>query len=179
MMEDLISEIVGALAEGSSSLYESSSSVIENVSDLAAEVSESDIYALADGNFYGTGVDFSDLFDSGNDAEDSLLPTIDEGNSQVLYEEQDDSSQVSFGSKYTDAEISKMKSDVDRAQNEVTARKNDVNNWESKVSLNDTKEHRANGDYAHAVSKLNEAKSRYNHAVDELNNAKRRLNNAT
>lgn len=93
--------------------------------------------------------------------------------------ESNDASQISFGLKYSDAEISKMKSDVDRAQSEVTARRNDVSNWESKVSLNDTKEHRANGDYAHAVSKLNEAKSRYNHAVDELNDAKRRLNNAT
>lgn len=89
-----------------------------------------------------------------------------------------ESSDISFGSKYSDAEISKMKSDVDRAQNEVTARRNDVSNWESKVSLNDTKEHRANGDYSHAVSKLNEAKSRYNHAVDELNSAKRKLNSA-
>lgn len=86
---------------------------------------------------------------------------------------------ISFGSKYSDAEISKIRSDVDRAQSEVNARRNDVSNWESKVSLNDTKEHRANGDYAHAVSRLNEAKSRYNHAVDELNNAKRKLNSAT
>ena len=89
-------------------------------------------------------------------------------------------SDLSFlGANYSDAEISKMKSDVERAEYEVSCRKNDVSNWESKVSLNDTKEHRANGDYAHAVSKLNEAKSRYNHAVNELNNAKRRLNNAT
>lgn len=90
-----------------------------------------------------------------------------------------DYSQLSFGSKYSDTEISKMRSDVDHAQSEVNARRNDVSNWESKVSLNDTKEHRANGDYAHAVSRLNEAKSRYNHAVDELNNAKRKLNSAT
>lgn len=85
---------------------------------------------------------------------------------------------ASFTGKYTDAEIDKLTQDVDKAQHEVTVRKNDVSNWESKVSLNNTKEHRDNGDYAHAVSKLNEAKSRYNSAVDHLNDAKSRLNNA-
>lgn len=178
-MEDLIGEIVDALSEGTSSLYESTSSVIENISDFVPDVSKSDIYALADGNFCGTRVDFSNLFDSGNDLEDCFSSTIDEENSQVQYQVHDDSSQVSFGAKYTEAEICKMNSDVDSAQSEVNACKREVNNWESKVSLNDTKEHRANGDYSHAVDKLNDAKSRYNHAVDELNNAKRRLNNAT
>lgn len=83
-----------------------------------------------------------------------------------------------FKPSYTDAEIIRMKSDVEHAETEVSRLKSDVNSWESKVSLNDTKEKRANGDYAHAVSKLNEAKSRYNHAVDELKNAKRKLNSA-
>lgn len=84
-----------------------------------------------------------------------------------------------FKPSYTDAEISRMKSDVEHAEAEVFRRKSDINNWESKVSLNDTKDKRANGDYAHAVSKLNEAKSRYNDAVDKFNNAKRKLNSAT
>ncbi len=82
------------------------------------------------------------------------------------------------GVKYTDAEIDRMESDVDMAQSEVSARRADVLNWESKVSLNDTKEHRANGDYANAVNRLNEAKSRYNTALDRLNDAQRKLNNA-
>lgn len=87
--------------------------------------------------------------------------------------------QIAFeGNKYTDAEIDKMESDVDMAQSEVNARRADVSNWESKVSLNDTKEHRENGDYANAVSRLNEAKSRYNSALDRLNNAQSKLNNA-
>lgn len=90
-----------------------------------------------------------------------------------------DSSDISFGSvKYTDAEIDKMEHDVDMAEYEVSCRKSDVSLWESKVSLNNTEEHRANGDYANAISRLNEAKSRYNNAVDRLNSAKSKLNNA-
>lgn len=87
--------------------------------------------------------------------------------------------EVSFGSSlYTDAEIDKMKHDVDMAESEVAARKSDVSNWESKVSLNNTDEHKKNGDYANAVSHLNDAKSRYNAAMDRLNAAKCKLNNA-
>lgn len=91
----------------------------------------------------------------------------------------EDDHEVSFGSSiYTDAEIDKMKHDVDMAESEVVARKSDVSNWESKVSLNNTDEHKKNGDYANAVSHLNDAKSRYNAAVDRLNSAKSKLNNA-
>lgn len=87
--------------------------------------------------------------------------------------------QVSFGKNhYSDAEIDRMKSDVERAEHEVICRKNDMKNWESKVSLNDTKAHRENGDYAHAVERLNEAIARYNEAVSKCNDAKSKLNNA-
>lgn len=89
-----------------------------------------------------------------------------------------DSSQIHFGAKYTDAEIDKMKTDINMAAHEVSCRKSDVELWESKVSLNNTKEHRENGDYANAESRLNEAKSKYNSALDRLHDAKTRLNNA-
>ena len=178
-MEDLIDEVVDFVAESTSSFWENSDTIIEGTPDLIGDVSESAIYALADGNYNDAGLDFSDLFDTG-EVEDSQFSSDETmGEAHISIEEQNDSNEVSFGSKYSDAEISKLKSDVDHAQSEVNARRNDVSNWESKVSLNDTKEHRANGDYAHAVSRLNEAKSRYNHAVDELNNAKRKLNSAT
>ena len=87
-------------------------------------------------------------------------------------------SQVSFGSKYNDAEISRMKDDVSKAEYEVSCRKNDVSNWESKVSLNDTRVKRENGDYDHAVRRLNEAKQQFNNAVSRFNSAKSKLNNA-
>lgn len=83
------------------------------------------------------------------------------------------------GAHYTDAEIDKMKREVSSAENILNNRKSDVSNWEQKVSLNDTKSHKANGDYDHAVDRLNEAKSRYNDALDKLNSAKEKLNNAT
>lgn len=87
--------------------------------------------------------------------------------------------QISFGrNDYSDAEISRMKSDVERAEYDVTCAKNEMKNWESKVSLNDTKEHRENGDYAHCVRKLSEAQSRYNDTVSRYNSAKAKLNNA-
>ena len=87
--------------------------------------------------------------------------------------------QIAFeGNEYTDAEIDKMESDVNMAQSEVNARRADESNWETKVSLNNTKEHRENGDYANALSRLNEAKSRYNTAVDRLNDAQSKLRNA-
>lgn len=85
---------------------------------------------------------------------------------------------LNFTGKYSAEEIDKMEHDVDMALSEMNARKNDVNNWKSKVSLNDTREHRANGDYENAVRHLNEAISRYNNAADEYNSAKRKLNNA-
>ena len=118
----------------------------------------------------------SSMFSNEDDTVSSMLEMLH----NKIKSNSSDGTDLSFlGSNYSDAEISKMKSDVERAEYEVSCRKNDVSNWESKVSLNDNKEHRTNGDYAHAVSRLNEAKSRYNHAVDELNNAKRKLNMAT
>jgi len=87
-------------------------------------------------------------------------------------------SEISFGSKYSDSEIQKMESDVDMAEHEMKCRENDMNNWRSKVSLNDTKEHRANGDYDNAVRHFNEAQSKYNSAVSRYNSALSKLNNA-
>lgn len=92
---------------------------------------------------------------------------------------QSHSSDISFNSAhYTDAEIDKMKHDVDMVKHEMNSRKSVVSNWESKVSLNNTKEHRLNGDYDDAVRHLNEAKSQYNDAVSRYNSAISRLNNA-
>ena len=82
---------------------------------------------------------------------------------------------ISFTGKYSDAEIDKMKHDVDIARSEMVARKNDVDNWKTKVSLNDTKEHHANGDYENTVRHLNDAKNRYNYAVDRYNSALSKL----
>lgn len=87
-------------------------------------------------------------------------------------------SEISFGAKYSDAEIQKMESDVDMAEHEMKCRENDMNNWRSKVSLNDTKEHRANGDYDNAANHYNEARVKYNSAVDKYNSALSKLNNA-
>lgn len=87
-------------------------------------------------------------------------------------------SEISFGSKYSDSEIQKMESDVDMAEHEMKCRESDMNNWRSKVSLNDTKEHRANGDYDNAVRHFNDAQSKYNSAVSRYNSALSKLNNA-
>lgn len=87
-------------------------------------------------------------------------------------------SSIPFGRSYTKDEIRKLEHDVDVAKSEANAYKSDVSNWESKVSLNDTKEHRENGDYAHAVKRLNQARSDYNYAVDRYNSALSKLNNA-
>jgi len=115
---------------------------------------------------WGDGVDFTD------DA-----PLIESEESDERWTNHGD--QISFGKNdYSDAEISRMKSDVERAEYDVTCAKNEMKNWESKVSLNDTKEHRENGDYEHAVQKLNEAIAHYNDAVSKCNSAKAKLNNA-
>lgn len=86
--------------------------------------------------------------------------------------------EVSFTGKYSQAEIERMKSEVDSAKYNMKCRENDVRNWESKVSLNDTKKGHENGDYAHAVQRLNQAKSAYNEAVSRYNSAQSRLSNA-
>ena len=82
------------------------------------------------------------------------------------------------GSHYTDAEISKLRSEVSRTEYEMKCRQNDVREWESKVSLNNTKEHIANGDYNNAVRHLNEAKSNLSTARSAYESAKSKLNNA-
>lgn len=82
------------------------------------------------------------------------------------------------GSHYTDAEISKLRSEVSRTEHEMNSRQGDVREWESKVSLNNTKEHIANGDYDNAVRHLNEAKSRLSTARSAYESAKSKLNNA-
>lgn len=86
--------------------------------------------------------------------------------------------EISFGAKYSDAEIQKMESDVNMAEHEMKCREDDLLNWRSKVSLNDTKEHHDNGDYDNAVSHYNEALSRYNAAVNNYNKTLSILNNA-
>ncbi len=125
----------------------------------------------------GNGKNHDDLpSHHANDRVSSLVEKLQE---KIHRHCEDDEHEVSFGSSiYTDAEIDKMKHDVEMAESEVIARKSDVSNWESKVSLNNTEEHKAKGDYANAVNHLNEAKSRYNAAVDRLNAAKSKLNNA-
>jgi hypothetical protein len=110
---------------------------------------------------------------------DSVSSLVDKLKEKIHHISEHDTHEPSFGSSiYNDAEIDKMKHDVAMAESEVAARKSDVSNWESKVSLNNTEEHKKNGDYANAVSHLNDAKSRYNNAVDRLNAAKSKLNNA-
>lgn len=116
---------------------------------------------------------------SNHRAKDHISSLVEKLQEKIHRHSGDDAHEVSFGSSiYTDAEIDKMEHDVDMARSEMNARKNDVSNWESKVSLNDTKEHRANGDYENAVRHLNEAKSRYNYAADRYNSAVSKLNNA-
>ena len=120
----------------------------------------------------------NDYFDLSEDKNESSS-ILEMSQNKIKSNSLDGGNMPFLGAKYSDAEIEKMRNDVERAEYEVSCRKSDVNNWESKVSLNDTKEHHANGDYAHAVSKLNDAKSRYNNAINELNNAKQKLNSAT
>lgn len=112
-------------------------------------------------------------------ATDYVSSLIDKLQEKIHQQGEANNHEVTFGSSiYTDAEIDKMEHDVEIAESEVIARKSDVSNWESKVSLNNTEEHKANGDYANAVSHFNDATSRYNAAVDRLNAAKAQLNNA-
>ncbi len=89
-----------------------------------------------------------------------------------------DAHNISFGGKYSDEEIQKLKDDVDKARYEMRCREREVCDWESKVSLNDTKEHRAKGDYENALRHLNDAKSKYNDAASRFNDALYRYNSA-
>ena len=79
---------------------------------------------------------------------------------------------------YTPEEIASFRAKVERLEYTVSVKKSNVHNWECKVSLSDTKEGRANGNYAYNCSKLSEAKSELRNAEAELREAKARLNNA-
>lgn len=169
----MIEELFDSISDGVSDLFENdmeSSSAI----DALSGVSENLMDSFLSGDFSSSDVDFTSLFENASDVGDNITG-LDVG---ILDESDNHAGEVSFGANYSDAEISKMKDDVERAEYEVSCRKSDVSNWESKVSLNDTPEHRKNGDYSHAVDKLNEAKSRYNNAVNRYNNAVSKLNNA-
>lgn len=128
---------------------------------------------------------FDDLFD------DDLLDVDDIGMGEVMdgdalssesdgsMDDPTGSGEVSFlGAKYTDAEISRMRSDVEHAEYVVKCRANDVHNCEVKVSLCNTKEKILNGDYESAVRRLQEAQTSYNYAVEAFNKAKSKLNHA-
>lgn len=169
----MIEELFDNISDGVSDLFENdmeSSSAIDALSGVSENVMDS----FLNGDFSSSDVDFTSLFEDASDVGDNITE-LDVG---ILDESDNHADEVSFGANYSDAEISKMKDDVERAEYEVSCRKSDVSNWESKVSLNDTPEHRKNGDYNHAVDKLNEAKSRYNNAVNRYNNAVSKLNNA-
>lgn len=169
----MIEELFDNISDGVSDLFENdmeSSSAIDALSGVSENVMDS----FLNGDFSSSDVDFTSLFEDASDVGDNITE-LDVG---ILDESDNHAGEVSFGANYSDAEISKMKDDVERAEYEVSCRKSDVSNWESKVSLNDTPEHRKNGDYNHAVDKLNEAKSRYNNAVNRYNNAVSKLNNA-
>jgi len=86
--------------------------------------------------------------------------------------------QLSFTGKYSDAEINRMKEDVQNYEYEVSNLSSKVHHHENMVSLSNTPKGHSNGDYADEVSDLNRAKSEYNNAVSRLNNAKSKLNNA-
>ncbi len=116
--------------------------------------------------------DSNEDFFAGDEEDDFLDEVMGEVHNKNGYE-------PSFeGSHYTDAEISKLKSEVSRTEYEMNCRQGDVREWESKVSLNNTKEHIANGDYDNAVRHLNEAKSRLSTARSAYESAKSKLNNA-
>lgn len=84
---------------------------------------------------------------------------------------------VSFKAEYTKEEIDNLKNKLSNAAAEVKRCENAVHDLRHKQSLNDTKEKRANGDYARASAKLEEA----NQQLETVKRAKReaeiRLNN--
>lgn len=94
-------------------------------------------------------------------------------------EERKDDSNVSFGGKYNEAEIAKLRDDVEKAKSKVASAKNNLENWESKLSLNNTEEKRRNGDYDHVKSLRDKAKSEYDSACSDLKDKECKLRNAT
>lgn len=189
MIEDLFDSISDSVSDLFGNDIEASDAI-----DALSGISENALDSFLNGDFSSSNVDFTFLFeDASNIVSDNIngmdvgvdntLESINMTNPMqqdigILGENDNHAGEVSFGGNYSDVEISKMKDDVERAEYEVSCRKSDVSNWESKVSLNDTPEHRRNGDYSHAVNKLNEAKSHYNDAVSRYNSAKSKLNNA-
>lgn len=139
---------------------------------------------LFDDDLLDDGLLDEDLTDSLLDSSHEVEPiTYDVTNEDLVDDgchHSVNSSEPSFtGANYTDAEISRMRSDVEHTRYVMKCREDDVHNWEVKVSLNNTKEKIENGDYASALSRLNEAKSRLANATREYNNAVSKLNQAT
>lgn len=169
-----------------------------DMSDGFQDVSKETPSSIFDGGFNPSDVDFSylpeetseDSFDDDDSVGISNTYYDDGEISYTNYQEDIDNSitdnvnldgsnaqNVSFGSKYSVEEIQNLKSDVEKAQYEMQCRKNEVHNWEAKLSINDTKEHRAKGDYENAVKHLNDAKSIYNNAASRYNDAVSKYNN--
>jgi len=82
--------------------------------------------------------------------------------------------QTSFTGIYNDAEINRMKEDVDKYNYEVNHLNSDVHHHENLVDLSKGK-----SDYDYEVSQLNKVTSEYNDAASKLNDARSKLNNAT
>lgn len=124
-------------------------------------------------------LDSPELVDSGSNTTDCNEEFLDDVISEAQNKQEHCGNDPSFkGSHYTDAEISKLRDDVNKTEYTMKCRENDVRNWESKVSLNNTKEHIENGDYANALCRLKDAESRYRIAKSAYESAKSKLNNA-
>ncbi len=82
---------------------------------------------------------------------------------------------VSFTGKYSDAEISKSKENVNSCTYNVETLIREVHHQENLVSLSDTQTGHENGSYDYEVKRLNDIKGKYNDAVDELEEAKSKL----
>lgn len=124
-------------------------------------------------------LDSPELVDSGSNTTDCNEEFLDDVINEAPNKQEHCGNDPSFGSShYTDAEISKLRDDVNQTEYTMKCRENDVRNWESKVSLNNTKEHIENGDYANALRHLKDAEARYRIAKSAYESAKSKLNNA-
>ena len=86
---------------------------------------------------------------------------------------------VSFVGKYNEAEIAKLRDDVEKAKSKVANAKNNLENWESKLSLNNTEEKRRKGAYDHVKSLRDKAQGEYDSARLDLKEKECKLRNAT
>ncbi len=137
-------------------------------------------------NFEFSETDDTSFEDSSSDSlieSDELLGNInseDEFVDEVLNESpyEDVYDPAFMGSIYNEAEIENLKNKASSAEYEMQCRLRDVENWKSKLSLNDTKEHRENGDYYNALRHLQEAERRLSDARSSYNDAARKYNNA-